>query len=307
MDWFSDLRPFEAAFEAWTNGNYAEMARFHLIFSADAPFAVAAGAGLLVDELRKFKLNSPEMVQKLGGHKNATGEMAFNESFLNHLQRHRFRGRIFAAVEGTILMPGEPVLIVESGLLEGFLLKFILDEIVWKSTSYATFAAEKIWKTGKFLDKKTEATPPDFSEKMDWKTRANFIGGGDFSEKMIDLNAPKTNEGYQLISPEKPSDGKKNGLSQIRRCFHGSDPIADIWLTDAQEDSMKGGLRSHNFTKNDEKTVISVKFTRFQNIYHPVIFDGHTAFASPKLTYLRQRTFRNLENFVEKLPAGWLV
>jgi hypothetical protein len=75
MDWFSDLRPFEAAFESWTDGNYAEQVRFQLVFKSDAPFSVAAGAGLLVEELRKFKLNSPEMVQKLGGHKNGASDL----------------------------------------------------------------------------------------------------------------------------------------------------------------------------------------------------------------------------------------
>lgn len=310
-DWFADLRPFEAAYSAWKLGNYADDGRFLLKYEKNTPFSIAAGAGILVNEMRRFKLNSPEIVQKLGSHRDKSGKMAFDESFLNHLQRMRFRGRILAATEGTLLLPGEPVLIVEAGLLQGLLLKYILDTTIWKSTHYATQAALKTWELGKFQDKKTVA-PPNFSDDENgWKTRALFIGSGDenldFSEKI----SVEKKSGYQLESPENPIAGYKNGLAQIRRCFQSSEPVADIWLTDEQEEKQPGGLRSHTFLdENNEKTAKTIKFSRFQNIYQPVIWDGHTAFASPKLAYLRQRTLRQLESFqekgTEKMPFGWL-
>ncbi len=309
-DWFADLRPFEAAYAAWKSGNYAEEARFLLNYDEKAPFALAAGTGILVQEMRRFKLNSPEIVQKLGSHRDADGKMAFDESFLNHLQRHRFRGRLLAAVEGTLLLPGEPVLIVEAGLLQGLLLKHILDTTIWQSTHCATLAAQKTWASGQFLDKKNAPAPHFSDDENGWKIRANFIGGGE-NGTVLENFMMKNNTGYQLASPENPFEGRKNGLAQVRRCFQSGEPVADIWLTDEQEENQPGGLRTHSFfEKKGDKTAQSVKFTRFQNLYQPVLLDGHTAFASPKSSYLRQRALRQMEAFhekgIEKMCSGWL-
>ncbi len=306
-DWFADLRPFEAAYAAWRRGDYAIEARFLLSYEEETPFAIAAGAGLLVHEMRRFKLNEPATVQRLAAPRSPDGRMAFDESFLNHLQRHRFRGRLLAAAEGTVLLPGEPVLIVEAGLLDGLLLKYILDTTVWQSTHCATEAALAVWRSGQFFDKKAAAEPA-FSDDLDgWKSRARFIGGGE-AGAVNDHLSTRESLGYQLASPENPAAGRRGGLAQIRRCFQSGEPVADLFLTDEQEEKLPGGLRSHEFMNDGKKQ--SVKFTRFSNLYQPVLLDGHTAFASPKLSYLRQRALRQMEAFhdkgLERIPTGWL-
>lgn len=306
FDWFADLRPFQAAFEAWKAGNYAEPTRFYLNHESDGPFSVAAGAGLLVAEMRRFKLNSPEIVQRLGSARDPNGRMLFDESFLNHLQRLRFRGKLSIAVEGTFLLPGEPVLVVEASRLQGLLLTGILNEIVWKSTSYATSAALKNWQTGLVSELEIPAEPVFENSPDGLKKRAEFIGGNQAGEQFSSKKRGKT-DGYQPDNSPKMADG----LTQIRRCFKGSEPVADVWLTEAQEDSLPGGLRSLNFqdvAKNESK---SVQFTRFQNLFQPVLLDGHPTFSSPKAGFLRQRTFKLMEAFhdngLENYPRGPLI
>ncbi|MEM9928724.1 MAG: nicotinate phosphoribosyltransferase [Bacteroidota bacterium] len=116
---------------------------FHL-FYRKAPFggdfAVSAGLALAIDLIQNFRFSADD-VQYLGRLKGATGRPLFKETFLNYLQRMRFRGTIHAVPEGEIVMPNEPLLRIEGTLIECQLLETALLTIINFSTLIATKAA----------------------------------------------------------------------------------------------------------------------------------------------------------------------
>ncbi len=305
FDWFSDLEPFEKAYRTWQNGTYQQPALFHLEVKmpAAAPFLIAAGAGLLVAEMRRFKPNSPEIVQRLGQKRDTRGQMLFDESFLNHLQRLRFRGKLFAAPEGSVVLPDEPVLIVESTLLQGHLLEFLIEKLVGRSTVAATLAAQK-------------GTAPPASKTVfedspeGWAERGAAIGGGALPQNFESIFSKKAEKlaVYSHVATKKAGQKEFDALTQIRRLWRGSEPLADIWLREEHEDDIAAGAKKLAFLH--EKTAKTVEFTRFQNLYQPVLLDGHAAFSSPKISYLQQRAARQIEAFegrASDFPRGWLA
>ena len=108
FDWLSDLEPAFAAQESWHSGVYYEDSLFHLVYRPDGPFAIACGAGLLAEHIRRFRF-TPEIIQRLGQITNERGFSFFSESFLNYIQRLKLRVDVWAAPEGMLLLPGEPL------------------------------------------------------------------------------------------------------------------------------------------------------------------------------------------------------
>ena len=139
-DWLSELQPLFAAQDSWLDGSYNKPASAHLLCPDDVPFTIACGAGLLAEHVRRFKF-APAVIQRLGQVSDAKGRSVFQESFLNHLQRLRLRTHVNAAPEGTLLLPGEPILSIQAPELQIRLLGTAFRLLIWESSRWATKAA----------------------------------------------------------------------------------------------------------------------------------------------------------------------
>ncbi len=303
FDWLSDLQPLFAAQDSWLDGSYNKPCTAHLLCQAGVPFSIACGAGLLTEHIRRFKF-VPAIIQRLGQVTDARGRSVFQESFLNHLQRLRLRAHINAAPEGTLLLPGEPVLSIQAPELQVLLLESAIRLLIWESTHWATMAASEQYQKGIFSEEDTPQ-PPHFSfDKKGWQMRAKYIGGGNSSD-----DSKSSDEWSEWPGLSKIENTQGLPLAQIRRLFKGELPLGDVWLTDAQE--AQASVSHTHIQFLDEKTdkPTEIQMSRFQNLMQPVLVKGHPALSSPSLDYLRQRTWKQLEAFhnvdLEDYPRGW--
>lgn len=309
FDWLSDLGPAFAAQESWLDGSYDRPVLFHLMYKPEGEFAIACGAGLLAEHVRRFRFTI-DVIQHLGQVTDERGCSVFQESFLNYLQRLRLRVQVNAAPEGALLMPGEPVLIVQGPLAQIRLLESAFRLLVWESTHWATLAANVRWKRGEWTEEDTPP-PPLYPFNPDgWKIRAAYIGGA-LAEDILKNTGKKVRamtpaEGLIKIehSPGEP-------MVQIRRLFKGNDPLADVWLTQAQEEEASVSKTKIRFSDENSGKAVEMKMTRFQNLYQPALIKGHPVLATPRLGYLRQRMLKQTEAFhtlqLKNYPHGWYL
>jgi hypothetical protein len=305
FDWLSDLRPLFAAQDSWDDGTYTQSATAHLCSPTDQPFGIACGAGLLAEHIRRFRV-TPSVVQRLGQVTDAQGRSVFHESFLNHLQRLRLRVHVSAAPEGTLVLPGEPILVAQGPKLQVQLLESAFRLLIWKSTVCATEAAIRQWQAGHFSEEETPNAPPFSFNEKGWESRARYIGGAADVAQNEHPSAESAWPGTTLVehAPGQP-------LVQVRRLFKGESPLADVWLSAAQAAAASVSQPHIQFLEEKTRTVESVQMTRFQNLLQPVLVKGHPALSTPSLDYLRQRTWKQLEAFhavgLEGYRRGWLA
>jgi hypothetical protein len=301
FDWLSDLNPLFKAQEAWFDGSYQQPVHLHLMGSKDTPFQISCGSGLLAEHISRFRF-SPAVIQRLGQVTDGKGRSVFQESFLNHLQRLRLRINVFAAPEGTLLLAGEPLLIVQGSLIQYLLLESAIQLLVWESTHWATQAALISWKNKQFAEEETPAAPAFAFNPSGWKKRALYIGGAD---KDIE-NAPSKWPGFTQFLFEE-----KQALTQVRRLFKADQPLGDVWLTQSLEKQASVSRTHAEFTNLHTQKEVSIQMTRFQNLYQAVLLKGHPLLSGTSNDYLRQRTWKQLEAFKNlefaHYPMGWHV
>ena len=75
--------------------------------------------------------------------------VGLNQDFVNHLKSFRFRGNIFAAKEGEIVFPNEPIVRVEGNILEAQLVETLLLNLLNFQSLVATKAARIRYVAGK--------------------------------------------------------------------------------------------------------------------------------------------------------------
>lgn len=63
---------------------------------------------------------------------------SFDERFLDYLKDFKFTGEIYSAVEGEVVFPGEPILIVKAPLAQAQLLETAILNIIGHQTLIAT-------------------------------------------------------------------------------------------------------------------------------------------------------------------------
>ena len=111
-------------------------------------------------------------------------------------------------------------------------------------------------------------------------------------------------EGKGIINNEIP-------LTQVRRLYKGQEAVGDIWLTEAQEETASVSRTSARMTDTRTGQEDTLRFSRFQNLYQPVLIKGHPVLPAPRISYLRQRTLKQLEAFhhakLDEYPRGWFV
>lgn len=309
FDWLSDLGPAFAAQESWLDGSYNRPALFHLMYKPMEPFAIACGAGLLAEHVRKFRF-SVDVIQHFGQITDEHGRSVFQESFLNYLQRLHLRVQVNAAPEGTLLLPGEPIMIVQGPIAQIRLLESAFRLLLWESTHWATMAAISRWKSGKWTEEDTPSAPGYPFNPDGWKIRAAFIGGASTDEILgnVGKTIRQSFPGEGLTSLEYKSG---EPMVQIRRLFKGNTPLGDVWLTTAQEEEASVSKTRARFTDENSNRPTEIQMTRFQNLYQPVLVKGHPVLAPSRLGYLRQRMLKQTEAFhnadLKKYPHGWYL
>ncbi len=304
FDWLSDLHPLFAAQETWLDGTYNKPRAAQLLCPKEVPFAIASGAGLLAEHVRRFKFG-PAVIQRLGQVTDHRGRSVFEESFLNHLQRLRLRAHIHAAPEGTLLLPGEPMATILAPELQIRLLESAIHLLIWDSTYWSSKAAAEQLEKGLTSEEETPHYPHFNFDKTGWKMRANYIGGGaSFSSDDLE-----TSGDWPGLTRLENTQGQ--AIAQIRRLFKGEIPLGDVWLSATQESQASVSHTHIQFIDGKTGQTTEIQMSRFQNLMQPVLVKGHPALNSPSLDYLRQRTWKQIEAFqpldLGAYQRGWFV
>jgi hypothetical protein len=308
FDWLSDLRPAHAAAASWHNGEYLRPTVMHVAHEPDGPFTIACGADLFAAHIRRFRI-TPPLIERLGQTTDSMGRSVFHESFLNFLQRLRLGVDLFAAPEGSVLLPNEPLLVAMGPLAHIQLLESAFRLLFWESSHWATKAAMQRWETGALTEEDTPPEPTLDAHPLSWRIRAAFIGGASQSEMdtvaQMDAPAQDPGEGTLVL---RHADSMP--LVQIRRLYQGSTALGDVWLTAKQEDRASVSRSSCSFECENARQAVQVHFNRFRNLYEPLLVKGLPVISSPKSGYLRQRTLQHLsalrEVGPEAYPYGWM-
>ena len=312
FDWLSNLEPLLQAQVAWHDGSYDRPVWLQVDYGLPAPFLLSCGAGLLADLARRFRF-TPERIRSLGSRTDSVGRPIFTESFLNYLQRLRIRADVWAALEGALLLPGEPLALVRGPKAHVLLLSSPLRRLLWYSTHWATLAAQLRRLQLPLVEEDTPPAPPTADNPAGWATRAAYIGGAEPAQIAELLRAPKALEEEPLrpISTYGPPCRPAKPLVQIRRTYIGSIPQGDIWLTRAGEEQAGVGKTSAHIWEVRSGQRRCLHYERFQNLYQPVLLRGYPIFTDVKPPYLRQRTLRQLQIFsaeiLEQYPWGWFA
>lgn len=300
--WLKDPEAGLRAQACWDTGAYQNRETRHVQYIPDGPFVIACGAGLLADHVRRFRF-SPETIQILGQKTDEQGRNIFHESFLNHLQRLKLQVQVNAAQEGRLLLPGEPLLLVSGPRLQVILLESAIRKLCLQSTHWATLSAMARWESGILKEEDTPSFPGFERHEAGWKIRAEYIGGGG----TVDTAA----RAEQFIREGRMQDPANEALVQIRRLFKGNQPQGDVWLSKPQE--IKAGVGRSFMTFSDRQTgqIVSARFTRFQQLYTPVLAKGHPVLPANGPAYFRQRVLKQLEAYKmaeqEGFMGGWPV
>ena len=103
-------------------------------------YIVAAGLGPLLDHLEALRFSEEEVAELA-----ALPPMAnVAPSFFDALRRFRFHGEVWAAPEGTVVFPGEPIVRVTAPLIACTLLETRAIQILSASTTIATRSARMV-------------------------------------------------------------------------------------------------------------------------------------------------------------------
>lgn len=114
-------------------GTYQNEAVFDLFFRQKGELNLAVSAGLeqAIDYIRNLKFSDfdIEYLRSLN---------LFGEDFLNYLKNFKFSGDIYSVLEGEIVFPYEPIMIVKAPLAEAQLIETALLNIIGHQTLIAT-------------------------------------------------------------------------------------------------------------------------------------------------------------------------
>ena len=108
------------------------------LFFRESPFrgnfAIFAGLETALEQLEQLHFTEPELAY-------LDSLSLFKVEFLDFLSRFRFRGKVTAPAEGSVVFPHEPLLTVEGGLAEAQLVETLLLNTINFQTLVATKAA----------------------------------------------------------------------------------------------------------------------------------------------------------------------
>ena len=160
---------------------------FHLFYRKNpfgGKYAVAAGLELALDYLQNLRFDVHD-IQYLGGLTGADGSALFDETFLNYLQRARFRLDVDAVPEGTLVQPHVPLLRIQGPLWQAQLVETALLNLVNFSTLIATKAHRTVRAAGgsgvlEFGLRRAQGIDGGISA-----SRAAYLGGCDATSNVL--------------------------------------------------------------------------------------------------------------------------
>ena len=144
----------------------------------EGSFVVFAGLEPLIDEILNLKF-SKEDIEYLNSLK------LFKKDFLEYLLNFKFTGNIYACKEGTIVFPNEPIIrvesdIIEAQLIEGLILNFINFQSLIATKSARIYIASNYGKILEFGLRRAQGPNGAISA-----TRAAFIGGASATSNVL--------------------------------------------------------------------------------------------------------------------------
>ncbi len=169
----TDLYQINMAESYWADGIHERKAVFELFFR-NLPFgngyAVFAGLERVLDYLRDFHFSESDLAY-------LKEEVGYQDDFLTYLKDVRFTGDVYSMVEGELVFANEPIIRVETSLIEAQLVETALLNIVNYQTLIAT-KASRIKQVVK--DEVVMEFGSRRAHEMDaaiWGARATIIGG----------------------------------------------------------------------------------------------------------------------------------
>ncbi len=169
----TDLYQINMAESYWADGIHDRKAVFELFFR-NLPFgngyAVFAGLERILDYLRDFHFSESDLAY-------LREELGYEDDFISYLRDVRFTGDVYSMVEGELVFANEPIIRVETTLIEAQLVETALLNIV----NYQTLIATKASRIKQVVK---EEVVMEFGSRraheMDaaiWGARATIIGG----------------------------------------------------------------------------------------------------------------------------------
>ena len=169
----TDLYQINMAESYWADGIHDRKAVFELFFR-NLPFgngyAIFAGLERILDYLRDFHFSESDLAY-------LREELGYEDDFISYLRDVRFTGDVYSMVEGELVFANEPIIRVETTLIEAQLVETALLNIV----NYQTLIATKASRIKQVVK---EEVVMEFGSRraheMDaaiWGARATIIGG----------------------------------------------------------------------------------------------------------------------------------
>ncbi|MCL2862233.1 MAG: nicotinate phosphoribosyltransferase [Firmicutes bacterium] len=189
----TDLYQLTMANGYFLSNKHKKMATFDLFFRVNSQFNYAVFAGLeqAIDYIQNLKITNDDI-------KYLKSLKIFDENFLNYLKDFKFTGDIFSVVEGEVVFPSEPLLIVRAPLIEAQIIETALLNIIGHQTLIATKASKIVHAAGEKEVYEYGVRRAHGSSSGIYGARAAIIGGckgtsNVLSAKLFDLKAIGTN------------------------------------------------------------------------------------------------------------------
>lgn len=133
----TDLYELTMMYGYFKEGKHNDKAVFDVFFRNQvgrSAYAIMAGLEQVIDYVNDLHFSDEdiEYLRSLN---------LFGEDFLEYLKDFKFHGEIYAATEGTVVFPGEPIVRVKAGIAEAQLLETAMLNIVNHQTLIATKAS----------------------------------------------------------------------------------------------------------------------------------------------------------------------
>ena len=133
----TDLYELTMMYGYFKEGKHNDKAVFDLFFRRQvghSAYAIMAGLEQVIDYINDIHFSEDDIayLRSLG---------LFGEDFLDYLKDFRFHGELYAATEGSIVFPGEPIVRVKAGIAEAQLLETTMLNIINHQTLIATKAS----------------------------------------------------------------------------------------------------------------------------------------------------------------------
>ncbi len=229
---YTDYYEFTMAQGYFLSGRHLEQCTFDYFFRKlpfKGGYVVFAGLADFLEELKDFTFHEDELA--------FLKSYGFKNDFLEYLKQFRFSGNIFAAKEGEVIFPNEPILRVEGTLIEAQIIETLLLNILNFESLIATKASRVRYVAG-------DRTVLDFGLRRSQgfggvqATKAAIIGGLDgtsnvYSGMKYDLAVSGTmaHSWIQSFGDE---------LSAFR-AYAASYPDSSVFLVDTY-DTLKSGI-----------------------------------------------------------------